>query len=93
VPAGPDGSPGDEIAWARGLLAQYNVNVLPGRLLARDMPAPDGRSRPFNPGHGRVRLALVASPDECLEAARRIVQFCRQGRPLPAPDSALADPT
>ena len=38
---------GDEVAWARGLLAQYNVNVLPGRLLARDMPgtAPPTRAR------------------------------------------------
>jgi N-succinyldiaminopimelate aminotransferase len=28
-----------------------------------------------NPGQGRVRLALVAAEDECLEAARRIAQF------------------
>ncbi len=62
---------GDEIAWARGLLAQYNVNVLPGRLLARDMP---GRT-PVNPGQGRVRMALVAPVVECLEAARRIVSY------------------
>ena len=62
---------GDEIAWARGLLAQYNVTVLPGRLLARDMP---GRI-PANPGQGRVRMALVAPVAECLEAARRIVSY------------------
>jgi N-succinyldiaminopimelate aminotransferase len=62
---------GDEVAWARGLLAQYNVNVLPGRLLAREVP---GR-RPANPGQGRVRLALVAPVAECLEAARRIVFY------------------
>jgi len=62
---------GDEVAWARGLLAQYNVNVLPGRLLAREVP---GR-RPANPGQGRVRLALVAPVAECLEAARRIVSY------------------
>ena len=30
-----------------------------------------------NPGAGRVRMALVAEPAECLEAARRIVDFCR----------------
>jgi N-succinyldiaminopimelate aminotransferase len=62
---------GDEVAWARGLLAQYNVNVLPGRLLAREVP---GR-RPANPGQGRVRLALVAPVAECVEAARRIVSY------------------
>lgn len=62
---------GDEIAWARGLLAQYNVKVLPGRLLARDMP---GHS-PLNPGQGRIRLALVAPVAECLQAAQRIVSY------------------
>ncbi len=65
----------DEIAWARGLLAQYNVNVLPGSLLARTA---DGThpGNPVNPGSGRVRLALVAPTDECLEAAGRIVAYC-----------------
>ena len=65
---------GDEIAWARGLLAQYNVNVLPGRLLARHMPGPN-LARPANPGQGRIRMALVAPLAECLEAARRIVSY------------------
>ena len=63
----------DEIAWARGLLAQYNVAVLPGRLLAREV---GGR----NPGVGRIRMALVAVPSECLEAARRIVAYTEQVR-------------
>jgi N-succinyldiaminopimelate aminotransferase len=62
---------GDEIAFARELLAQYNVQVLPGRLLAREV---DG----VNPGAGRIRMALVAAPDECLEAATRIVSFLRR---------------
>ena len=61
---------GDDVAFARGLLAQYNVTVLPGSLLAREA---QGR----NPGAGRVRLALVAGLDECLEAARRIVAYVR----------------
>jgi N-succinyldiaminopimelate aminotransferase len=61
---------GDDVAFARGLLAQYNVTVLPGSLLARE--APGG-----NPGAGRVRLALVAGLPECLEAARRIVAYVR----------------
>ncbi|HOL37216.1 MAG TPA: succinyldiaminopimelate transaminase [Rubrivivax sp.] len=64
----PERCAGDEIGYARGLLARCNVNVLPGRLLAREV---DGR----NPGAGRIRLALVASPEECLEAAERIVTY------------------
>ena len=58
----------DDAAFARALLAQYNVTVLPGSYLAREA---GGR----NPGAGRVRMALVAEVEECLEAARRIVQF------------------
>jgi len=57
-------------AFARELLAQYNVTALPGSYLARDTPQ-------GNPGAGRVRLALVAGVDECLEAAQRIAAFCR----------------
>ncbi|MGE4242618.1 succinyldiaminopimelate transaminase [Ramlibacter sp.] len=59
---------GSDTAFARDLLAQYNVTVLPGSFLARE-------SAGFNPGAGRVRMALVADTAECLEAARRIVQF------------------
>ncbi len=59
---------GDDVAYARGLLAQYNVTVLPGSLLARD-------AHGVNPGAGRVRMALVAETAECLEAAQRIVQY------------------
>jgi N-succinyldiaminopimelate aminotransferase len=61
---------GDDVAFARGLLAQYNVAVLPGSLLAREAGG-------INPGAGRVRLALVAQGDECLQAARRIVAYVR----------------
>ena len=61
----------DDIAFARGLLAQYNVAVLPGSLLARPVP---GRN-PANPGQGRIRMALVAPLAQCLEAARRFVSY------------------
>ena len=57
-------------AFARALLAQYNVTVLPGSYLARE-------AQGHNPGAGRVRLALVADTAECLEAAERIVAFCQ----------------
>ncbi|MBS0447145.1 MAG: succinyldiaminopimelate transaminase [Proteobacteria bacterium] len=66
IPRDVDG--GDDVAFARGLLAQYNVAVLPGSLLARD-------ARGGNPGAGRVRLALVADVDVCVAAARRIVSY------------------
>ena len=59
---------GDDIAFALALLAKYNVAVLPGSLLARE-------SNGINPGAGRIRLALIAPVEECLEAARRIVSF------------------
>lgn len=57
---------GDDVAFACELLAQYNVAVLPGSLLARE-------AHGINPGVGRIRLALVAELDECLDAAHRIV--------------------
>jgi len=59
---------GDDISFAQGLLAQYNVAVLPGSLLARE-------AHGVNPGAGRIRMALVAEVSECVEAAQRIVQF------------------
>jgi N-succinyldiaminopimelate aminotransferase len=69
--AGAPGAAGDDVAFALGLLAQYNVTVLPGSLLAR--PA-----HGVNPGAGRIRLALVAGVEECLEAAERIVAYTRE---------------
>jgi N-succinyldiaminopimelate aminotransferase len=59
----------DDEAFARDLYSQYNVTVLPGSYLARE-------TQGFNPGRGRVRLALVASVDECIEATQRIADFC-----------------
>jgi len=63
--------------FARALLAQYNVTVLPGSYLARD-------AQGGNPGAGRVRMALVAETAECVEAAQRIVQFI-QSQPVQHP--------
>jgi len=67
------GVAGSDIEFARDLLAQYNVTVLPGSYLARE-------SGGANPGAGRIRMALVAETAECVEAAQRIVQFV-QSRP------------
>lgn len=63
--AGIDGSDTD---FARDLYALYNVTVLPGSYLARE-------AQGNNPGAHRIRMALVAETDECVEAAQRIVQF------------------
>ena len=59
---------GDDAAFARTLYAACHVTVLPGSFLAREAAG-------FNPGAGRVRLALVAPVDECVQAARRIAAF------------------
>ena len=65
--AGVNGSDED---FARDLYAAYNVTVLPGSYLARE-------AHGLNPGAGRIRMALVAQADECLEAAQRIVAFVK----------------
>lgn len=54
--------------FARALVADYNVVVLPGSFLARE-------ARGVNPGAGFVRIALVAEIAKCLEATDRIQQF------------------
>lgn len=64
-------TPFDDETFARELSAQQNVHVLPGRYLSRTV---DGH----NPGEKRVRMALVAPIEECVEAARRIVAFIRE---------------
>ena len=71
---------GDDVGFARDLLAQYNVTVLPGSYLARAGHG-GGQSQGFNPGAGRIRMALVAETAECLEAAQRIVAFVQQRNP------------
>ena len=59
---------GDDQAFCRELLRQYNVLTLPGSYLAREH---EGR----NPGAGFVRLALVEPLERCVEAAGRIRSF------------------
>jgi N-succinyldiaminopimelate aminotransferase len=56
--------------FARELLRQKNVVVLPGSYLARE-------ANGINPGADFIRIALVASHEECLEAAQRINDFCQ----------------
>jgi N-succinyldiaminopimelate aminotransferase len=59
--------------FARELYAAEHVTVLPGSYIGRT-------ANGNNPGQGRVRMALVAETEECLEAAHRIARFVRTGR-------------
>ncbi|QSP93436.1 succinyldiaminopimelate transaminase [Marinobacter salinisoli] len=63
-------TPMDDETFARELSAQQNVHVLPGRYLSRTVAG-------HNPGENRVRMALVAPIEECVEAAHRIVDFVK----------------
>lgn len=63
-------TPIDDEQFAQGLFQQQHVLVLPGRYLSRD-------TTQGNPGINRVRIALVASVDECIEAAHRIATYCQ----------------
>ncbi len=60
-------TPISDTEFARKLLAEQHVTVLPGSYLSRER---DG----INPGENYIRMALVAPLDECIEAAHRIRQ-------------------
>ncbi len=63
-------TPMSDTEFAKNLFAEQNVTVLPGSYLSRDG---DG----INPGVNHVRIALVASLEECIEAAQRIKEFLK----------------
>jgi N-succinyldiaminopimelate aminotransferase len=52
------------------LYRDLNITALPGSYLARE-------AHGINPGQNFIRMALVASLDECVEAAQRIVQLLK----------------
>lgn len=54
-----------DIELAIKLYRDLNITVLPGSLLARE-------AHGVNPGQNFIRMALVASLDECIEAAQRM---------------------
>ncbi len=62
---------GDDVKVCERLLGKAGVLTLPGSFLARTTA--DG-----NPGQGRLRLALVAGEEECIDAARRMRDVLRQ---------------
>lgn len=55
----------DDTVVAQKLYQHLHITVLPGSYLARE-------AHGHNPGKGFIRLALVASVEDCLEAAHRI---------------------
>lgn len=63
-------TPIDDALFAKRLYAEQGVTVLPGSYLARD-------AHGANPGRGYIRIALVASLDECAQAIDRIVALAR----------------
>lgn len=62
---------GDDEAFTAGLFASQHVTVVPGSYLAR-------ASASGNPGAGYVRVSLVATEEECVQAAQRIREFIGQ---------------
>lgn len=61
-------TPIDDEQFAQGLFAEQNLTLLPGSYLSREV---DGQI----PGKGYVRMALVATLEECLEGAQRIRNY------------------
>jgi N-succinyldiaminopimelate aminotransferase len=61
-------TPIEDVAFTRDLYCQENVTVLPGSFISR-------ATTEGNPGNQRIRMALVPSLDDCIEAAKRIKRF------------------
>jgi N-succinyldiaminopimelate aminotransferase len=66
---------GDDSRFARELFAKTHITVLPGSYLSRD-------AHGVNPGRGFVRIALVSTLEETVEAANRIAKFARNWAPV-----------
>ena len=64
-------TPVDDQIFVRELFRQQHVTVLPGSFLARDFEG-------YNPGKNHIRMALVATREECIDAAKRIRQFVQE---------------
>jgi N-succinyldiaminopimelate aminotransferase len=61
-------TPIDDETFAQKLYEEQHVTVVPGSYLSRTVNG-------HNPGKNRVRMALVAPVEECIEAAKRIRAF------------------
>jgi len=65
------GTPGPDDIFVRDLLTHTNVTLLPGSYVGRTVQG-------VNPGLNRIRIALVAPLDDCVEGAQRIADFVRK---------------
>ncbi|VAW67006.1 N-succinyl-L,L-diaminopimelate aminotransferase, type 2 [hydrothermal vent metagenome] len=61
-------TPIDSEAFAKALFAQKNITVLPGQYLSRT-------AQGIDPGERHIRMALVATPEQTMQAAMRIKDF------------------
>jgi N-succinyldiaminopimelate aminotransferase len=61
-------TPIDDVEFTRRLIIEQNVIVLPGSYTSREVNG-------INPGAMHIRIALVAPLEECMEAAKRIVNL------------------
>jgi N-succinyldiaminopimelate aminotransferase len=65
---------GDDLAFTRELFAAKHVTVLPGSYISRE-------AHGVNPGKGFVRVALVSTVEDAVEAAGRIRDFVSNWAP------------
>lgn len=65
------GTPGPDDVFVRDLLTHTNVTLLPGSYVGRTVEG-------VNPGLNRIRIALVAPLEDCVEGAHRIADFVRK---------------
>jgi N-succinyldiaminopimelate aminotransferase len=61
-------TPINDEQFTRDIYEQQNLNVVPGSYLSCEVNG-------VNPGKNRIRLALVAETQQCIEAAQRIRTF------------------
>ena len=61
-------TPIDDQQFTARLMQNHSVKVMPGSFLSREDNGKD-------PGIGHVRVAWVSETEECIEAARRLVEF------------------
>ncbi|MFT5421843.1 MAG: N-succinyldiaminopimelate aminotransferase [Candidatus Endobugula sp.] len=61
-------TPINDVEFAKNLFIEQHITVLPGSFLSREVNG-------INPGENHIRMALVASVEECRDAAIRIKNF------------------
>ncbi len=66
--AGLDGLGMDDETFTREIYSAQHIKVVPGSYLSREVNG-------LNPGKNRIRMALVATLDECIEGANRIKAY------------------